>query len=127
MRRKNNMKTWKIPVVWQEMGVVKVEANTLAEAIEIARDDDGVIPIPDNGSFLDGSWEVDCDDEDYLRQFYNDNQEDEIKTKEQIYDEMCRVLTEYENDNDMITENELYDILVIIQNNWETVITKQED
>ena len=40
---------------------------------------------------------------------------------------MCRVLTEYENDNDMITENELYDILVTIQNNWETVITKQED
>ena len=120
------MKTWKIPVVWQEMGTVKVEANTLAEAIEIARDDDGVIPIPDNGSFLDGSWEVDCDDEDYLRQFYNDNQEDEIKTKEQIYDEMCRVLTEYENDNDMITENELYDMLVTIQNNWESVITKQE-
>ena len=126
MRRKNNMKTWKIPVVWQEMGVVKVEANTLAEAIEIARDDDGVIPIPDNGEFLDGTWEVDCEDEDYLRKFYNDNQEDEIKTKEQIYDEMCRVLTEYENDNDMITENELYDMLVTIQNNWESVITKQE-
>ena len=120
------MKTWKIPVVWQEMGVVKVEANTLAEAIEIARDDDGAIPIPDNGSFLDGSWEVDCDDEDYLREWYNDNQEDEIQTKERIYDEICRVLTEYENDNDMITENELYDMLVTIQNNWETVITKQE-
>lgn len=40
---------------------------------------------------------------------------------------MCRILTEYENDNDMITENELYDMLVTIQNNWETVITKQED
>ena len=40
---------------------------------------------------------------------------------------MCRVLTEYENDNDMITENELYDMLVTIQNNWESVITKQED
>ena len=71
------MKTWKIPVVWQEMGTVKVEANTLAEAIEIARDDDGVISIPDNGSFLDGSWEVDCDNEDYLREWYNDNQKDE--------------------------------------------------
>ena len=126
MRRKNNMKTWKIPVVWQEMGVVKVEANTLAEAIEIARDDDGVIPIPDNGEFLDGTWEVDCEDEYYLRKFYNDNQEDEIQTKEQIYDEMCRILTEYENDNNMITENELYDMLVTIQNNWESVITKQE-
>lgn len=40
---------------------------------------------------------------------------------------MCRVLTEYENDNDMITENELYDMLVTIQNNWESVITKQEE
>ena len=120
------MKTWKIPVIWQEMGVVKVEANTLAEAIEIARDDDA-IPIPDNSDFVDGSWEVDCDDEDYLREWYNDNQEDEIQTKEQIYDEMCRVLTEYEDDNDMITENELYDMLVIIQNNWESVITKQEE
>ena len=71
------MKTWKIPVVWQEMGVVEVEADTLAEAIEIARDDDGIIPIPDNGEFLDGTWEVDCEDEDYLREWYNDNQEDE--------------------------------------------------
>ena len=70
------MKTWKIPVVWQEMGTVKVEANTLAEGNELARDEYGVIPIPDNGSFLDGSWEVDCDDVDYLREWYNDNQED---------------------------------------------------
>ena len=79
------MKTCKIPVVWKEMGIVVVEADTLEKAIEIARDDDGVIPIPDNGEFLDGTWEVDCEDEDYLRKFYNDNQEDEIQTKEQIY------------------------------------------
>ena len=137
------MKTWKIPVVWQEMGVIKVEANTLAEAIEIARDDYGIIPIPDNGEFVDGTWEVDCLDEEYLRKFYNDNEKlyfayillwilvfiyyiiyISIQTKEQIYDEMCRVLTEYEDDNDMITENELYDMLVTIQNNWESVITK---
>ena len=77
MRRKNNMKTWKIPVVWQEMGVIKVEANTLDEAIEIAMDYDGVIPIPDDGTFLNGSWEVDCFDENYLREWYNGNQIDE--------------------------------------------------
>ena len=71
------MKTWKIPVAWQEMGTVVVEANTLKEAIEIARDDDGIIPIPDDGTFIDGSWEVDCEDENYLREWYNDNQEDE--------------------------------------------------
>ena len=54
------------------MGVVTVEAKTLGEAIEIAQDDEGVIPIPYNGTFLDGSWEVDCCyDEDYLRKWYN--------------------------------------------------------
>ena len=71
------MKSWRIPVIWQEAGTVVVEANTLEEAIEIARDDDGVIPIPDDGYFVDDSWEVDCDDKDYLREWYNDNQEDE--------------------------------------------------
>lgn len=71
------MKTWKIPVCWTMMGTVEVEASTLDEAIEIAIDDDGVIPIPDDGTFLDGSWEVDCFDEDYLREWYNGNQADE--------------------------------------------------
>ena len=73
------MKTWKIPICWTMMGTVNVEANTLAEAIEIAKDDAGVIPIPDDGTFMDGSWEVDCFDEDYLRKWYNGNQKDNIK------------------------------------------------
>lgn len=70
------MKTWRIPVCWTMMGTVNVSANTLAEAIEIAKDDDGIIPIPDDGTFLDGSWEVDCFDENYLREWYNGNQND---------------------------------------------------
>lgn len=99
------MKTWKIPVVWQEMGTVVVEANTLAEAIEIARDDDGIIPIPDDGTFVDGSWEVDCEDENYLRKYYNNNQEDEDTNitkaqKEQLarslYDKMIKLRKEGE-------------------------------
>ena len=40
------MKQWEIPVVWTMMGTIKVEAETLAEAIEIARDERGEIPIP---------------------------------------------------------------------------------
>lgn len=70
------MKTWKIPVCWTMMGTVCIEADTLEEAIELARDDAGVIPIPDNGNFLDGSWEVDCTDVDFLREYYNRNQKD---------------------------------------------------
>lgn len=73
------MKTWKIPVSWTMVGVVTVEADTLDKAIEIAQDDEGIIPLPDNGTFLDGSWEVDCYDEDYLRKWYNFGQKDDIK------------------------------------------------
>ena len=71
------MKTWKIPVVWQEMGFVNIEADKLSEAIEIAKDKDGSIPLPDDGYYVEASWEVDCLDEEYIRQCYNDNQEDE--------------------------------------------------
>lgn len=73
------MKTWKIPVSWTMVGVVTVEADTLDKAIEIAQDDEGIISLPDNGTFLDGSWEVDCYDEDYLRKWYNFGQKDDIK------------------------------------------------
>lgn len=71
------MKTWRIPVCWTMMGTIKVDANTLDEAIEIAKDDAGIIPIPDDGTFMDGTWEVDCFDKDYLRQWYNFDQKDE--------------------------------------------------
>lgn len=77
------MKTWKIPVAWTMMSVINVEAKTLDEAIEIARDDAGVIPIPDDGGiFLDGSWEVDCSDSAYIREWYNNNEQDETSTEE---------------------------------------------
>jgi hypothetical protein len=60
------------------MGTVNVEANTLDEAIEIAKDDAGIIPIPDDGgTFMDGTWEVDCTDISYLREWYNGNQMDD--------------------------------------------------
>jgi hypothetical protein len=70
------MKTWTIPVVWQQWGTVTVEANTLAEAVKIALDDDGLIPLPDDNYYVDGSWDVASSDERYLRHFYNRDQED---------------------------------------------------
>ena len=72
----NKIKTWKVPVCWGMMATIEIEADTLEEAIEIAKDEEGSIPIPDNGSYLDGSWEVDSEDIDYLRKCFNDNQED---------------------------------------------------
>ena len=71
------MKNWNIPVCWTMMGTVNVEAKTLDEAIEIAKDDAGIIPIPDDGMFMGGTWEVDCTDINYLRKWYNGNQMDD--------------------------------------------------
>lgn len=70
------MKNWKIPVVWQEMGTVEIVADTLAEAIELAKDTDGKIPLPDDGYYIEDSWDVASEDVEYIRQCYNGNQED---------------------------------------------------
>ena len=70
------MAIWKIPVCYQMMGTIEVEADTLAKAMKIAKDEEGEIPLPDDATYLDDSWELANEDEDYLRQFYNGNQED---------------------------------------------------
>lgn len=71
------MKTWKIPVVYQMMGVVTVEADTLAEAIAFAADESSPIPLPDDASYLGGSWAVDLNENvDDIREFYNGDEED---------------------------------------------------
>ena len=44
-----------------------------------------------------------------------------MNEKQIIYDKLSAVLTNYESKN--ATENDLYEILVEIQNQWEVVIT----
>ena len=45
--------------------------------------------------------------------------------KNQIYDDLCKVLTDYENNT--ATAEDLYNMLVHIQNHWETVITNPDE
>lgn len=70
------MKTWRIPVVWEMHGTVEVVADTLAEAIELAKDPDGTIPLPEDGYYLDESWAVASEDVEYVRECYNCGEED---------------------------------------------------
>ena len=53
------MKTYKIGVVWQMYGTVEVEANNLEEAIHILHSTD--VPLPENGEYIEGSFEVDVE------------------------------------------------------------------
>ena len=49
-----------------------------------------------------------------------------MSEKQKIYDELCRVLTMYEEYGDDMSDI-LYEMLVKIQDNWEAVITVQEE
>lgn len=74
------MKTWIIPVSWEMCGKVKIQANSLDEAIEIA-ENDGSIGLPE-GDYIDASWKVEVEDKDFIRGFYNNGQEDELLEQE---------------------------------------------
>lgn len=71
------MKKWKIPVTWEVCGYVYVDADTLVEAMEKARDDEGIIPLPTESDYVDGSWRLSETDENFVREMYNDNQQDD--------------------------------------------------
>ena len=71
------MKSWNIPVTWEVYGRVVIEANTLEEAMEKARDDEGVIPLPDENDYVDGSWRLTEEDVETVRSLYNNNEKDD--------------------------------------------------
>jgi hypothetical protein len=51
------MKTYKIPVVWQMMGTVEVQAESLDDAVGKVLDTS--VPLPEDGEYIEGSFEVD--------------------------------------------------------------------
>ena len=69
------MKIWNIPVSWEVVGMVEIQAPTLEKAIEIARTDDSVeLPY---GEYVVGSFDVTVDDDELIRECYNKGQQDE--------------------------------------------------
>lgn len=49
--------TFKIPCYWEMFSLVDVEAKSLDDAIKLAEN----FPLPDNGSYVEGSYEVDME------------------------------------------------------------------
>lgn len=70
------MKTWVIPVTWQEEGTVKVVAGSLAEAIELAKGIGGPVVSVDDVDYIPESWDVATEDVEYVRRYYNRGEED---------------------------------------------------
>ena len=67
---------WTVPVTWEMCGNVKVRAATMGEAMEIAKDEDGVIPLPDDADYVDSSWHLSYEDPEEVRELFNSNQQD---------------------------------------------------
>lgn len=55
-------KTFKIPVTWKSWGVMKIEANSLEEAEDLALGD---FPIPCDSEYVEDSIELDIDSFQY--------------------------------------------------------------
>lgn len=72
------MPIWKIPVCREMTGFVYKEAPTLEEAMEYARDEDEIIPIPTDSEYSEGSWELWINSVDDVRRLFNDGQCDEV-------------------------------------------------
>ena len=51
-------KVFRVPVMWQMYGHINVEADSLQDAAKTAESDMS-IGLPDNGEYIEGSWEVD--------------------------------------------------------------------
>ena len=61
--------TFHIPVVWSMTSVIDVEADSIEEAMEIAKDEEGKIALPDKSDYLDGSWGLAYESEDENLEF----------------------------------------------------------
>lgn len=68
------MKTWYIPVTWEEVGIMSVKADSLEGAIDKALNDDSY-GLP-GGNYVGDSFDISMPPED-IREFYNDGQTDE--------------------------------------------------
>lgn len=73
-------KEWKIPVEWCEFGVLRVEADSLEEAIRKVHFEPDEFPLPDDESYIDGTFKVCLQDElnptseenvEFIREYYN--------------------------------------------------------
>lgn len=50
---------FEVPVSYQLCGTVKVEAYTLDEALEYAKENINELPLPENPGYVEGSYQVD--------------------------------------------------------------------
>lgn len=57
----------KVAVTWQSCGFVEIDAPTMEEAMAYFNENADNIPLPENGEYVDGSFELSSDDPEVLK------------------------------------------------------------
>lgn len=70
------MKTWKVPITWEMAGTVDIVANSLKEAMALAKKMDGDSPVPEDARYLEGSMSLLSPDVETVRLLFNGLKED---------------------------------------------------
>ena len=68
------MPKFKIPMTWEVCSILTISADSLDSAIKYAREESDNIPLPDDGEYVDGSFDVSGDD-DFVKECYNSIEE----------------------------------------------------
>lgn len=63
----NRLQNYNVPIAWEVVAIATLPATSLDEAMEAARD---MSPLPD-GSYVDGSLSLACDEAEYIAKYYN--------------------------------------------------------
>jgi hypothetical protein len=61
------MKIFKIPVTWEMCGFVKIEANTIEEAMRFVNEDEYDIELPNVSNYVDGSFALSTTDPEIVK------------------------------------------------------------
>ena len=57
----------KVAVTWEMCGFVEINAPTMEEAMAYFNENSDDIPLPDDGEYVDGSFELSSDDPEVLK------------------------------------------------------------
>lgn len=56
-----------VAVTWQSCGFVEIDALTMEEAMTYFNENSDDIPLPEDGGYVDGSFELSSDDPEILK------------------------------------------------------------
>lgn len=65
------LRIWRIPVTWSVCGIAEVKGESLESIVESFDEIQDDIPLPEDSSYIDGSFGLSMNDVDTIRKVYN--------------------------------------------------------